>query len=237
MDENKKEVVSYCRQCGGDRHHLLCAEKNRSWQSDDSPMCGGDTWSIVECRGCHTVTFLHSHWLSEDIDFDGASIIHKDLYPPAHQRKMPEWFLDFEFLHCFNLNDLWVPYLLKDIYEAIGMKSYALAAMGLRALLDFIVTSKAEDGNDFRAKLKKMHGGGLIGETQIETIYAAFDAGSAAAHRGYSPTLEDVSTLLDITESLLRQLYVAPAQQERQAKAANHLKSKTPQRPTATKGS
>jgi hypothetical protein len=75
-----------------------------------------------------------------------------------------------------------------------------------------------------------MRNDGLITDVQVEIISAAFDAGSAAAHRGYSPTPEDVYTLLDITEVLLRQVYIDPMRQRRQAEAAAALKIKTPQR-------
>jgi hypothetical protein len=71
-----------------------------------------------------------------------------------------------------------------------------------------------------------MHAEGLITDVQAEILNAAFDAGSAAAHPGYSPTREDVYTLLDITESLLRQIYIDPMRQRRQAEAAAALKTK-----------
>jgi hypothetical protein len=52
---------------------------------------------------------------------------------------------------------------------------------------------------------------GLISDAQVEIVSAAFDAGSTAAHRGYSPSLEDVYLPLDVAESLLEQVYVEPA--------------------------
>lgn len=230
MDQDKNELMSYCRQCGGERHHSVIAEKTRSWRDDDSPLDGGDTWSIVECAGCHTVTFIHSHWFSEDYEIteDGpAPIVHRDLYPPAPSRKMPEWGTDAYV--DLKADDFWIVKLHADIYAAIGLEAYALAAMGTRAIVDFVVTSKAGEEGNFKDKLNRLKQN-LITETQVEVIYAAFDAGSAAAHRGYSPTREDVYTLLDITESLLQQIYFDPVRQRRQAEAALVLKSKTPQR-------
>jgi hypothetical protein len=97
------------------------------------------------------------------------------------------------------------------------------------------VTSNAGEGGIFIDKLKRMHKTGLITETQVEIINAAFDAGSAAAHRGYRPTREDAFTLLDITESLLRQIYIDPMRQKRQIEAAAVLKSNTPPRPKSQK--
>lgn len=238
MDEEKKELISYCRQCGGDRHHSTIAEKARSWNDHDSPICGSDTWSIVECGGCHTVTFVHSHWFSEDYELsdDGpAPIAHRELYPPAPTRKMPEW--GFDAFLCLPADARWIIQLHRDIYAATGMKSYALAAMGTRAIVDFVVTSKAGDEPNFKKKLNRLLEQKLITETQVEVIDAAFDAGSAAAHRGYSPTEQDVYTLLEITESLLEHIYFSPVRRKRQAEAAATLKSKTPPQRQRTKKS
>ena len=41
-------------------------------------------------------------------------------------------------------------------------------------------------------------------------IYAAFDVGSASAHRGHSPSEYDISTMLDIMERLFYDLKAKP---------------------------
>ena len=232
MTQEQDELKIYCRQCGGERYHSTLAEKTRNWSEDEAVVQGGDTWSIVECGGCRTVTFVHEHWFSEDEEYtddDGPRpIVHCDLYPPSPLRKKPEW--GSHWFLCFSSNDLWIGKLLSDVYSAAGMKAYSLAAMGARAIVDHIVTSKAGDKGSFVEKLTRICEKGLITKTQVDVIAAAFDAGSAAAHRGYSPTETDLNTLLDITESLLQQIYVDPMRQSRQAAAVADLKSKLPPR-------
>ena len=221
--------MSYCRRCGGERHHSIIAETSRTW---DEGVSGGDVWQIVECRGCRTITFVHGHWFSEDeemTDEGPAPILHRDLYPPAPPRKMPEWGTDF--LLSLSGDNAWISKVHEDIYAAVGLEANALAAMGARAIVDYVVTSKAGEKGNFKDKLIRMREQQLISETQVDVIYAAFDAGSAAAHRGFSPSREDVYTLLDITEALLEQIYIVPLRQRRQASVAAALKSKTPQRP------
>lgn len=231
MESERKLEVSYCRQCGGDREHHVFAEKSRYWGDEDSPVDGGDIWAILECAGCHAVTFVHSHWFSgeDEMTENGPeTVVHRDLYPPTPPRQMPEWGID-SYL-WFDVDDQWIAKLHKDIYAALGLKAYALAAMGVRAIVDFVVTSKVGDSGGFRAKLERMQQFGLITETQVDEIYAAFDAGSAAAHRGYNPSEDDVYTLLNITEVLLHQVYIAPVQRGRQVEAVAALKARTPQR-------
>ena len=124
----------------------------------------------------------------------------------------------------------WIFGLLKDIYSAVGMEARSLAAMGARAIIDHLVTSRAGGAGSFPKKLGVLQEQGVITKTQVDVIDAAFDAGSAAAHRGYSPTEEDLNILLDITESLLLQICVNPVRAARQEAAAKKLRESTPKR-------
>jgi hypothetical protein len=140
-----KGLMSYCRGCGGARHHVTLSEHAFPWSDDDTPIDGNDIWSVTQCAGCRTVTFCHTHWFSEDQEptDDGSeirTIVHRDLYPPAPPRRKPEW--GTEMFLAFSFNDRWVRSLHEDIYAALGMKAYSLAAMGIRTLVDFVISSK-----------------------------------------------------------------------------------------------
>lgn len=192
-------------------------------------MWGHDTWEILECRGCSNVTFVHTHWFSEDSDDAGHPLIRRDLYPPSPSRAKPEW--AHQLWRCLPREHLWLVGLHGDIYTALGTKAFSLAAMGLRAIADVVVTSQIGDIGPFKTKLDRMREGGLISELQVDILHAAFDAGSAAAHRGYNPSERDVYSLLDITEALLQRIYMDPMQEREHAKAAATLKERTPRRP------
>jgi hypothetical protein len=131
---------------------------------------------------------------------------------------------------ALSREDQWLAKLYDDIYNALATGAFSLAAMGIRTIVDFVVTSQAGDTGSFAKKLKRVRAAGLITETQQEILSAAFDVGSAAAHRGYSPARKDVHTLLDIAEALLRQVYIEPMLQRDHAEAATELKKKTPPR-------
>lgn len=219
---------SLCRKCGGDREHLILFAESRPWSDDEYSINGNDSWYVLECRGCHTITFLHRHWFSEESDEHGLPPDHKDLYPPSPTRRKPEWGIDL-FL-CLKQQDLWIAKLHEDIYAAIGFKALSLATMGIRAIIDFVVTSKACDKGTFADKLGRMFDDGLITDIQLKVVEAAFDAGSAAAHRGYRPTRDDVYLLLDIAEVLLERFYISPVRDRRRAKAVEELRLRTPRR-------
>jgi hypothetical protein len=222
-------IDSYCSQCEGDRRHAVRTTFDRHWDNEEAGIDGHDTWEILECLGCRNVTIAHTHWFSEDTDYRGRPITHRDLYPPSPRRAKPEWTGDL--WEALPDDQQWLIKLHEDIYGALGMKAFALASMGMRAIVDFVVTTKVGDEiKGFKNKLDAMHGQGLIPQSQVDVLYAAFDAGSAAAHRGYSPSRKDTNSLLDITESLLRRVYVDPFHERRDAEAAADLKERTPKR-------
>ena len=116
-----------------------------------SPNLGGEGWAVVECCGCRTRTFLHERWFSEDTveDQGPEPIVHRTVYPPAPTRKMPEWSHDQFIMLDVPPNDAWVFKLHQDVYAAIGLGSLHLSAMGVRAIVDHIVTWKAGDVGAF----------------------------------------------------------------------------------------
>ncbi|WP_158805636.1 DUF4145 domain-containing protein [Acidisoma sp. L85] len=232
MAQDTPVLMSRCRQCGGSRYHSTLAEETRLWDEEDVGEVGGDIWAIIECCGCRTVTLSHSHWIGSDYTYDQSgnaiTAIDRDLYPLSSARKIPEW--GAELFFAFNEKEWWIARLHKDLYSALALNAYGLVAMGARAILDFVVTSRTGEKGNFKEKLSRLAEKTVITEAQVTSIFAAFDAGSAAAHRGHSPTWSEVYTQLDIIEDLLDQLYITPTRRRRQIKEAAALVKKTPQR-------
>ena len=86
------EFRSFCRQCGGERLHNVIASEARPWEEDDAPVNGCDTYSILECRGCQTITLSHVHWWSEDAEPTEEGfrpIEHRDLFRQRRSAKCP----------------------------------------------------------------------------------------------------------------------------------------------------
>jgi hypothetical protein len=95
--------------------------------------------------------------------------------------------------------------LVQEVYIANSSNLPALCAMGIRAAID--VTSVAALGYDaglFNIKLNKLKEVGHITEVQRKHLSAVVDAGSAAAHRGFTPESDAVSTMLDAMQHLLQ---------------------------------
>ena len=96
--------------------------------------------------------------------------------------------------------------------------------MGARALIDMVMVDQVGDSGSFGQNLKQLHDGGFVSVRNREFLDAAFDAGSAAAHRGHTPDVYEVNAVMDIVENLLHSFYVLP-------RMAQNLKAITPPRP------
>lgn len=129
-------------------------------------------------------------------------------------RQKPDWFMQIPE----SPRDV-----LAEVYSAMSLDLRALPAMGVRAVIDVVCTKLIGDSGSFENKIKLLRNNGHITETDRTILSIAIDAGNASAHRGYVPSREDLTTLLDVAEHLLRAQYVLP-------EAAKKIKANTPTR-------
>lgn len=134
-------------------------------------------------------------------------------------RQKPDWYekLDVEYRT-----------LLDEVYLGLASGMQTLPAMGLRTIIDIVCNKLVGDLGQFGKKLDALLEGGHVNKNERDILAIAVDVGSASAHRGYMPNMEDLNTLLDIVEHLLKGVYVLRP-------ASQRLKSATPSRRPVTK--
>jgi hypothetical protein len=140
--------------------------------------------------------------------------VEPELTSPRVLRQKPDWFDQLPE----SPRDL-----LAEIYSALSLDLRALPAMGVRAVIDVVCVGLVGDSGTFEKKLERLKEKGYITEMERLILSIAIDTGSASAHRGHVPGHDDLATLLDITEHLLRAQYILPV-------AAQKMKSNTPPR-------
>jgi hypothetical protein len=119
--------------------------------------------------------------------------------------------------------------LLSEIYTALHLNSRRLALMGVRTIIDMFVLDKIGDVGTFQQKLQTLVDGGYLGSQQKDILNVALEAGNAAAHRGYKPSSEVLSHVIDVVESLLQSYALE--------KVSDSVKAKIPSRPRPSKPS
>ena len=86
-----------------------------------------------------------------------------------------------------------------------------------------------DPANTFAEKLNELTKSGRIGTTERDNLDALTDAGSAAAHRGWRPTLRQLDTMMSILEAFLYRTFVLEEEVKR-------LKPAIPPKPQPKKG-
>jgi hypothetical protein len=208
---------AYCNLCSGERRHEILYIEKTEWGDEDKndpfSMSGGDDYELLKCCGCESIKLRHKQWSSEDFDAEGNPDIRVSYYPPAVFRRKPKWLGDLSFFLPWSERCL--VEILEEIYVAIQNNSRRLAAMGIRALFEYIMISKVADNGSFSKNMQEFEKQGFISQLQKQRVETILEVGHATIHRAYTPSSEDLTALIDITESLLESIYIHDALVER----------------------
>lgn len=207
-------VQGHCPFCGPNRYADVVCEHDSDWE--DNGVSGQTTHRLLKCRGCGTVYLRLDEVYSEDIpEVDSRtgeqSLPIKTTYWPAPARRAtPGWLVEL----LLEDNDLYS--LLGDVYTALDNDLRVLAAIGIRTVFDRASELLGIDPNrTFAQKLEDLLAAGKVGAGEKEILKVLTDAGSAAAHRGWKPRLEELDAMMGIIESFLHRNFVLPHQARR----------------------
>jgi hypothetical protein len=218
------KIKANCKNCGQDRwaevvgHHLRMEEEedpggNSIWEQTD--------YRILRCAGCNDVFFQTDSIFSEDFDPEEAEYIHTiEHWPPMNKvrRERPQWFdkltLADEDLHS----------LCGAVYVSLDNEIDVLAAIGVRTVFDRASELLGVDpAKGFAEKLSDLVAAGKIGGDEKAILNILTDAGSAAAHRGWRPSKDQIDTMMSIIEGFLYRTFLL-------GKEAKELRAKIPKR-------
>lgn len=202
-----------CPECKTEVRVDVLHEEKTSW--DDDRVWGSDRYWILRCRGCDRVFFGHGHTFSEDTDevYDPESgqwyfapTERHTYYPRALKRRQPVWF-DWQFkLKCDSIS-----YILIEVYSALDHGLLILGATGIRTAFDAVSLQLNVDSTlSFKEKIEKLRSAQHITGRERDYLQLLVDAGSAAAHRGWNPTSEQITVLMDILEGLIHRSLILP---------------------------
>ena len=167
---------------------------------------------MLKCGGCDSVILRHTSCFSED---DEARVSY---YPPSMFRNIPHWVNEMS-----RKNARYARRLLTEIYIGVQNDLKMIAAMGIRALMEYVMVDSVGDQGTFSKNLSEFEKRGFISGKQREILEVVLEAGHATIHRAYQPSDEDLTTCIDIAESVLQSVYVHPEK-------ASDLKERVPKR-------
>ncbi|MCO6388538.1 DUF4145 domain-containing protein [Aliihoeflea sp. 40Bstr573] len=218
-------IKAHCNKCRGLTNSWVRAEHTVT--GNDGPISWSDSFEVLQCCGCDTLSVRQEHWFSEwdEMDYDayGRMVMRpgiKEVYYPAPSvRAKPEW--------SDTITDEVLRNVLDELYAALNAGLNVLASVGARTLLDragYLLIGDPRGG--FEGKLLALQTGGHISADEKTTLEAVADAGNASAHRGYTPTAARLGHIVNIIENFLHRAFVLTG-------AAEDIRNATPARQKA----
>ena len=218
-------MKSHCNKCGGQTEHKILHEHKAGGEeelAEDFSIHWGETYRLLQCAGCETITMREDSWNSEDTDNEGRPITTTKFLPPRIFRPKPKWMEEGEyFFECPGQ----IQSLLNETYICLQNDCRSSTAMCVRAILEGVMIDKIGDQGNFTANINKFETQGYISKKQREIIEPVLEAGHASIHRGFVPKADQLITLVDIVESIVLVVYVQTAK-------AAALKKKIPPKKT-----
>jgi hypothetical protein len=167
---------------------------------------------VLRCCGCETVFHQKSSSFSEDYEHvenpetgDTELDFNKTVtyWPAPSERRRPDWLTEWD------IEDSTLHRILEETYNALDVDSRILAGIGVRTIFDRASEVLGVDPSlSFAKKLEALQTKGKIGEEERNDLEALTDAGGAAAHRGWQPSPQQMSTLMDTMENFIKRAIV-----------------------------
>jgi hypothetical protein len=203
MNESPKTEQIFCNCCliktNHIVHHSFLKTKvtgHYRWIDDNSIESQIDwqyVYSVLECRGCETVTFRKNSYFSEYEDNEQPL---SEYYPVRISRCLPNWVTDLPE----DMQDL-----MTEVYTAFWSNNRRLATMGIRSLFDMYCEDQlGGDHGNFGVKLDLLQERKIISDEEKNIFQKTIvDFGNSATHRRFKPKYKDLEVLVQILEYLL----------------------------------
>lgn len=194
----------FCRNCKGLRNHKLIHEVKTKGGDDNDYFQWIRKYSIIECLGCETISFL-------EVYGDTEMITH-------NEDGEPDYYFDNNIYPLYlesseELNYIYyIPDSIKDIYRetisAFKTNSYILTAGGLRAIIEAICNHlKIKKGN-LADRIDLLHNKGHLTLSESKRLHSIRFLGNDALHEIEKPKKDHLFILLDIINHLLSNLFI-----------------------------
>ncbi|MER8553592.1 DUF4145 domain-containing protein [Mesorhizobium sp. M1217] len=103
--------------------------------------------------------------------------------------------------------------LLTEIYSALQNDARRSAAMAIRSLIETIMIDKIQDQGTLGKNVDAFIAAGFIPSASDAFFRGTLiEAGNAAMHRAWKPTVAQLNAMMDLTEWLVSSIYIHPEQ-------------------------
>lgn len=194
---------SYCPQCMFKTNHTkLHEEKIGAKEKNDYDIYWYRKFLMIKCDGCDNIQFKTEYHDENMFDyFNGREHYYtEDFYYPhfteSHQ------IIDFYEMIPNKIQNVYV-----ETVEAIKVRAYLLAGVGLRAVIEAVVLEQNINGRNLEEKINNLLINKFITERDANRLHSIRFLGNDAVHEMEIPSEKKIKIALKIVEQLLINLY------------------------------
>jgi hypothetical protein len=196
-----KIIKNYCSECKRyTNSKILFSHTHRE---DDDGFGFEEIYKVVECCGCERIRFRFETTNDSMVhEEDGQYCNYYDVENyPLH---LENGYKPLTYLHL-------LPTRIRTVYtetiQALKVKSYLLAAVGFRTIIEAICIENEIKGS-LEAKIKNLAKTKLITEKEESRLHSIRFLGNDSVHEMLVPDETKLFIVLDIVEHLLKNLYI-----------------------------
>ncbi len=208
-----------CPTCLRDQRVTTKFEEINHWDWDDGENSaqGTNEYYVFECNGCETIIFCKSS--SSTTDYDYYENVQGKIFHPFTNKYWPaiprNTVKRLPLIH-FQLFQPDLYRVLTETYRAVDTSLPTLAAIGIRTSFDVAsVILDIDQTLGFDKKIEKLRKDGFISGKDKKALETLVNAGSAAAHRGWTPSNETLHILVEILNGFIENHLIRPGRIDR----------------------
>ena len=215
LNESKgQETEVPCMQCATRTHHVVMQSVEVSGHEDFGPdhwFAWDNTYQIIQCQGCKTISFRHTSSNSEDYypigPDDWTTAIVENLYPSRVEGR--------KALADAHLLPTKVGLIYNETQKALSDGLRVLTGIGLRAIIETVCKDKDAAGRNLNEKIDDLVTKGMLSRDGAAILHNLRTLGNRAAHEVEPHAQDQLSLAMDVAEHLLEGAYIFPEKARR----------------------
>jgi hypothetical protein len=199
-----KNEKFFCRNCRGLRNHKELFKVKKSGGDEDDFIHWMREYSVIECLGCETISFLEVY--GDDtmvrLDSQGEPDFYEDKTVfPLYLEKSEE------LSHTHYIPDK-IRYIYEETIYALKANSYLLTAGGFRATIEAICNHLRIKKGNLADRIDLLYNKSYLTSNESKRLHSIRFIGNDALHEIEKPTKDDLYILLEIINHLLANLFI-----------------------------
>lgn len=189
----------YCNLCKNDTNHNILFENKQHQSNVENDIWVNNTYQVLQCAGCDTISFRKLSVCSEDIDSTGQPILFEYQYPHSNKN-----LLTTKYLHNLPNN---LKSLYKEIIDCFNNGNYILCAAGIRAIIEGICIDNDIIKGNLHSKIDELYQNGILTNQHSIILHKHRCIGNSAIHELSTPSNEELLIAIEILEHTLENIY------------------------------